>query len=143
MVVLDVAIVNVALPSVQADLGLGQDDLQWVAITYGLMLGGLLLLGDRAGDLLGRRRVLVVGLAVFTSASLTAGLAGTVDAALTEGFPAGSLVAAGFNMVIVAAALWVLRPAERAAIRTAIQPTRRVATWSTDMDMHHQPGGHR
>jgi len=78
MVVLDIAIVNVALPSVQADLGLGQSDLQWVVITYGLMLGGLLLLGGRAADLLGRRRVLVTGLAVFTVSSLTAGLAGSL-----------------------------------------------------------------
>ncbi|MGH3309163.1 MAG: MFS transporter [Streptomyces sp.] len=75
MVTLDIAIVNVALPSIQADLGLKQADLQWVVITYGLMLGGLLLLGGRAGDLLGRRRVLLAGLGLFTAASLTAGLA--------------------------------------------------------------------
>jgi EmrB/QacA subfamily drug resistance transporter len=78
MVVLDIAIVNVALPSVQADLGLAQSDLQWVVITYGLVLGGFLLLGGRAADLLGRRRVLVGGLALFTVASLTAGLAGSL-----------------------------------------------------------------
>ncbi len=77
MVTLDVAIVNVALPSVDADLGLAPADLQWVVITYGLMLGGLLLLGGRAGDLLGRRRVLLAGLALFGGASLTAGLAGS------------------------------------------------------------------
>jgi EmrB/QacA subfamily drug resistance transporter len=70
-----VAIVNVALPSVDAELGLAQADLQWVVITYGLMLGGLLLLGGRAGDLLGRRRVLLAGLTLFSAASLTAGLA--------------------------------------------------------------------
>jgi EmrB/QacA subfamily drug resistance transporter len=77
MVVLDIAIVNVALPSVQADLGLAQADLQWVVITYGLVLGGFLLLGGRAADLLGRWRVLVGGLGLFTVASLTAGLAGS------------------------------------------------------------------
>ncbi|GAA4455191.1 DHA2 family efflux MFS transporter permease subunit [Phytohabitans houttuyneae] len=77
MVTLDIAIVNVALPSVQADLGLAQDDLQWVVITYGLVLGGLLLLGGRAADLLGRRRVLLSGLGIFTVASLCAGVSGS------------------------------------------------------------------
>jgi EmrB/QacA subfamily drug resistance transporter len=76
MITLDIAIVNVALPSVQADLGLNQSDLQWVVITYGMVLGGLLLLGGRAGDLLGHRRMLLAGLGIFTAASLTAGLSG-------------------------------------------------------------------
>ena len=75
MVVLDIAVVNVALPSIESDLGLAAADLQWVVITYGLTLGGLLLLGGRAADLFGRRRVLTAGLAVFTLASLTAGVA--------------------------------------------------------------------
>jgi EmrB/QacA subfamily drug resistance transporter len=74
MVVLDIAIVNVALPSLQADLGVAQSDLQWVVITYGLTLGGFLLLGGRVADLRGRRNVLVAGLALFTAASLAAGL---------------------------------------------------------------------
>ena len=63
MVVLDVAIVNVALPSIQEDLGLRQSTLQWVVIAYGLFLGGFLLLGGRLGDLLGRRRIFLAGLA--------------------------------------------------------------------------------
>ena len=74
MVILDFAVVNVALPSLQADLGVDQSDLQWVVITYGLTFGGFLLLGGRAADLVGRRRVLVAGLALFTAASLGAGL---------------------------------------------------------------------
>ena len=78
MVVLDIAIVNVALPSVQADLGLAQADLQWVVITYGIVLGGFLLLGGRAADLLGRRAVLLAGLGLFTASSLTAGLSGSL-----------------------------------------------------------------
>ncbi|HKF30971.1 MAG TPA: MFS transporter [Jatrophihabitantaceae bacterium] len=78
MVILDLAVVNVALPSIQKDLGLDQADLQWVVITYGLMLGGFLLLGGRAADLLGRRRVLLAGLALFTISSFTAGLAGSL-----------------------------------------------------------------
>jgi len=75
MVVLDIAIVNVALPSIQVDLGFSQQDLQWVISAYALMFGGFLLLGGRSADLLGRRRVFLGGLAVFTLASLLAGLA--------------------------------------------------------------------
>jgi EmrB/QacA subfamily drug resistance transporter len=78
MVILDIAIVNVALPSMQADLGVEQSDLQWVVVTYGVTLGGFLLLGGRAADLLGRRNVLVTGLALFAAASLSAGLAGSL-----------------------------------------------------------------
>ena len=75
MVVLDIAIVNVALPSIQVDLGFSQESLQWVISTYALVFGGFLLLGGRAADLLGRRRVFIAGLVVFTSGSLLAGLA--------------------------------------------------------------------
>src|SRR5262245_7435660 len=77
MVVLDVAVVNVALPAIQKDLGLAQDTLQWLVITYGLLLGGFLLLGGRLTDLIGRRKVLVSGLTLFSGASLVAGLAGS------------------------------------------------------------------
>ena len=59
--VLDIAIVNVALPSIQWDLGIGQSTLQWIVIAYGLTLGGFLLLGGRMADLLGRRRMLLTG----------------------------------------------------------------------------------
>src|SRR6188474_3548248 len=75
MLVLDIAIVNVALPSIQVDLGFSQENLQWVISAYALVFGGFLLLGGRAADLLGRRRIFLVGLAVFTVASLLAGLA--------------------------------------------------------------------
>jgi len=75
MVVLDIAVVNVALPSIQVDLGFSQGNLQWVISAYALVFGGLLLLGGRAADLLGRRRVFLAGLVVFTAASLLAGLA--------------------------------------------------------------------
>ncbi|MDA0185535.1 MFS transporter [Solirubrobacter phytolaccae] len=71
---LDVSMVGVALPSIQADLGLTTSELQWVVSAYVLGLGGLLLLGGRAADLLGRRRVLIGALAVFTVASLVGGL---------------------------------------------------------------------
>ena len=75
MVILDVAIVNVALPSIQADLAFSPKNLQWVMSAYALTFGGLLLLGGRAADLLGRRRVFVAGVAVFALASLLGGLA--------------------------------------------------------------------
>src|SRR5256886_993922 len=74
MVVLDIAIVNVALPSIQVDLGFSQQNLQWVISAYALVFGGFLLLGGRAADLLGRRRIFLVGLVVFTLASLFAGV---------------------------------------------------------------------
>ena len=75
MVVLDIAIVNVALPSIQIDLGFSQDNLQWVISAYALIFGGFLLLGGRAADLLGRRRVFIGGVIVFTLGSLLCGLA--------------------------------------------------------------------
>jgi EmrB/QacA subfamily drug resistance transporter len=75
MVVLDIAIVNVALPSIQIDLGFSQEDLQWVVSAYALLFGGFLLLGGRVADLVGRRRVFLVGIAVFSIASLLSGFA--------------------------------------------------------------------
>ncbi|GLY31725.1 MFS transporter [Kineosporia sp. NBRC 101731] len=75
MVVLDVTIVNVALPDMQTDLGFSTDSLQWVISAYTLVFGGFLLLGGRAGDLLGRRRLFVAGLVVFGLASLAGGFA--------------------------------------------------------------------
>ena len=75
MVVLDVAIVNVALPSIQTDLEISQDTLQWIVTAYSLAFGGFLLLGGRAADLFGRRRVFMVGMALFTAGSLACALA--------------------------------------------------------------------
>jgi EmrB/QacA subfamily drug resistance transporter len=75
MVVLDIAIVNVALPSIQTDLGFSQENLQWVISAYALVFGGFLLLGGRAADLLGRRLIFLAGVFVFTLSSLLAGLA--------------------------------------------------------------------
>ena len=80
MVVLDIAIVNVALPSIQEDLGFSQADLQWVISAYALFFGGFLLLGGRTADLLGRRRLFVIGLIVFSAASLLSGLAWSDEA---------------------------------------------------------------
>jgi EmrB/QacA subfamily drug resistance transporter len=75
MVVLDVAIVNVALPSIKVDLHFSQESLQWVITAYSIMFGGFLLLGGRLADLFGRRRLFVAGLVLFTASSLLDGLA--------------------------------------------------------------------
>ena len=75
MVVLDATIVNVALPSIQTDLGLSEANLQWIVNAYTLVFGGFLLLGGRAGDLIGRKRLFLGGIVVFTVASLLNGLA--------------------------------------------------------------------
>src|SRR5881227_2001149 len=74
MVILDVSIVNVALPSIRRDLGFTAVDLQWVVNAYTLTFAGFLLLGGRAADLLGRRRVFIAGLLMFAGASLLGGL---------------------------------------------------------------------
>jgi EmrB/QacA subfamily drug resistance transporter len=74
MVVLDVAIVNVALPSIQADLEISRDTLQWIVTAYSLAFGGFLLLGGRAADLFGRRRVFMIGMTLFAAGSLACAL---------------------------------------------------------------------
>ena len=75
MVVLDVAIVNVALPTIKTDLHFSQESLQWVITAYSILFGGVLLLGGRIADLLGRRRLFMAGLVLFTVSSLLDGLA--------------------------------------------------------------------
>src|SRR5438034_11373625 len=83
MVVLDVAIVNVALPSIKTDLGFSQESLQWVITAYAIMFGGVLLLGGRMADLLGRRRLFIGGLILFTVSSLLDGLAWSSGSLIT------------------------------------------------------------
>src|ERR687888_121534 len=105
MVVLDVGIVNVALPSIQRDLGIGQSTLQWIVIAYGLMLGGFLLLGGRMADLLGRCRVLLTGLTLFSLAPLWAGVAGPAElligARALQGFGAALVPPAALSILAV------------------------------------------
>ncbi|PZF79269.1 MFS transporter, partial [Jiangella anatolica] len=105
MVGLDMAIVNVALPSIQRDLGAGYGALQWLIVAYGLLLGGFLLLGGRLADRIGRRRVFVTGLTVFTAASLLAGAAHTtgllIAARAAQGFGAALIVPAGLSLLAV------------------------------------------
>src|SRR3954452_23093852 len=93
MVILDSAIVVVALPSIDAELHFPAGDLQWVLSAYLLSFGGLLLLGGRAADLLGRRRVFMVGTALFALASLGCGLAGSVAVLLLARVVQGSAAA--------------------------------------------------
>jgi len=103
MVVLDIAIVNVALPSIKLDLGFSQGDLQWVISAYALVFGGFLLLGGRAADMLGRRRIFLGGIVVFTVASLLAGLS------WSEGSLIGSRALQGLGAAIITpAALSIL-----------------------------------
>jgi EmrB/QacA subfamily drug resistance transporter len=103
MVVLDIAIVNVALPSIKVDLGFSQDNLQWVISAYALVFGGFLLLGGRAADLLGRRRIFLVGLVIFTVASLLAGLAWSeaslIGARLLQGLGAAIISPAALSIL--------------------------------------------
>src|SRR3954452_9403896 len=108
MVVLDVAIVNVALPTIKNDLHFSQDGLQWVITAYAIVFGGVLLLGGRMADLLGRRRIFMAGMAVFTVFSLLNGLA----------WSSGSLIAfrglQGLRAALLApAALSILTPTFR------------------------------
>lgn len=102
---LDIAIVNVALPSIQRDLGVGHSTLQWVVVAYGLLLGGFLLLGGRLADHLGRRRIFLAGLIVFTAASLLAGAAqdaGLLIAARgVQGFGAALVVPSALSLLAI------------------------------------------
>src|SRR5882672_11193149 len=104
MIVLDVTIVGVALPSIKADLGFSSDSLAWVVNAYLLTFGGFLLLGGRLGDLYGHKRLYLIGLAGFTVASLACGLSNSqgllVGARAVQGL-AGALVSAvSFGLVM-------------------------------------------
>ena len=98
MVVLDATIVNVALPSIQDDLHLSDAGLQWIVNAYTLVFGGFLLLGGRLGDLLGRKRLFLAGLVVFTTASLLDGLAGS------EGVLIGARALQGLGAALISPA---------------------------------------
>lgn len=103
MVILDVTVVNVALPSIGADLGFAEGDLQWVVTIYVLFTGGLLLLGGRVADLVERRAVFLTGLTIFTGASLASGLAGSPEMLIVsravQGLGAALLTPAALSIV--------------------------------------------
>src|SRR4051794_29834370 len=105
MVVLDVTIVNVALPNMQASLHFSPDDLQWVISAYTLAFGGFLLLGGRLSDLLGRRRIFSAGLGLFTVASLAGGLASSqgmlIGVRAVQGFGGALMSAAALSILTV------------------------------------------
>src|SRR3954447_16284936 len=103
MTVLDVSIVNVALPSIGRALEFSRESLQWVITAYAITFGGFLLLGGRSADLLGRRRIFMVGVAVFTIASLVCGLSGSsavlIAARAVQGLGAAIITPAALSIV--------------------------------------------
>src|SRR4029450_5680595 len=114
MIVLDGTIVNVALPSIRADLGFTQTSLAWVVNAYLLTFGGFLLLGGRLGDLFGHRRLFLIGIGVFTAASLACGLA--TSQAVLIGARAGPGVGGAIVSAVALSLIVTLfvEPAERA-----------------------------
>jgi MFS family permease len=90
MVILDSTVVNVALPTIRRDLGFSEQNLSWVLNAYTLMFGGFLLLGGRAADRLGRRRLFVAGIALFSGASLICGLSQSEGTLLVRAGRAGT-----------------------------------------------------
>src|SRR6267378_7735217 len=114
MIVLDTTIVNVALPSIRQDLGFSETSLAWVVNAYLLTYGGFLLLGGRLGDLYGHRRLFLIGITVFTLASLACGLS------TSQGLLEGARAVQGVGGAIVSAVAFSLimflftKPAERA-----------------------------
>ncbi len=114
MIVLDTTIVNVALPSIRTDLGFTEASLAWVVNAYMLFFGGFLLLGGRLGDLYGHRRLFAAGIAVFTAASLAAGLSSSqailITARAAQGLGGAIVSAAGLSLMM---ALFT-EPADRA-----------------------------
>lgn len=103
MVVLDTTIVNVALPTIQQDLGLSTSSLAWVVNAYLVAVGGFLLLAGRVGDLVGRRKVFLLGVSVFTLASLGCGLAANAATLIVARFAQG----AGGAMTTAHLAFWL------------------------------------
>jgi EmrB/QacA subfamily drug resistance transporter len=104
MVIVDVAVVNVALPAIKHDLDFTQESLQWVITAYSILFGGMLLLGGRLADLLGRRRLFMAGVAVFTLGSLLSGLAWSEGALIAtraiQGLGGGLLAPAALSIVV-------------------------------------------
>jgi len=121
MVVLDATIVNVALPSIQKDLHLTEGSLQWIVNAYTLVFGGFLLLGGRAGDLLGRKRLFLIGLVIFTGASLFDGLASS------EGMLIGARALQGLGAALISpAALSIIAT----TFEEGVQRARALGVWA-------------
>jgi EmrB/QacA subfamily drug resistance transporter len=114
LIVVDMTIVNVALPSIQRDLGFTQSGLAWVVNAYLIAFGGLLLLAGRMGDLLGRRRVFLVGLAIFTGASMLCGLSFTQPMLIAARFVQGIGGAVSSAVILAMIVTLFPEPLERA-----------------------------
>src|SRR5690348_1556595 len=114
MIVLDATVVNVALPSIQRDLGFSQSGLAWVINAYLIAFGGLLLLAGRLGDLVGRKRVFLVGLAIFIGASLLCGLSFTQPMLIAARFVQGVGGAASSAVILAMIVTLFPEPLERA-----------------------------
>jgi EmrB/QacA subfamily drug resistance transporter len=114
MIILDQTIVNVALPSIERDLGFSQSSLAWVVNAYLIAFGGLLLLAGRLGDLIGRRRVFLAGLGVFTAASALCGLAQDQGVLVVARFVQGAGGAATASVILGMIVTLFTEPAERA-----------------------------
>src|SRR5712691_4835184 len=116
MIILDQTIVNVALPSIQRDLGFSQSSLAWVVNAYLIPFGGVLLLAGRLGDLLGRKRILISGLAVFTAASLLCGVAGNQQVLIAARFLEGVGGAIASALILGMIVAMFPEPRERAPL---------------------------
>ncbi|MQA27987.1 MAG: MFS transporter, partial [Micromonosporaceae bacterium] len=114
MIILDGTIVNVALPTIQRDLGFSQSSLAWVVNAYLIAFGGLLLLAGRLGDLIGRRRVFLTGLAVFTAASLLCGVANSQELLIAARFLQGAGGAMASSVILGMIVTMFPEPGERA-----------------------------
>src|SRR3989441_7066768 len=114
MIVVDMTIVNVALPSIRRDLGFSQAGLAWVVNAYLIAYGGLLLLGGRLGDLIGRRRIFLIGLAVFTGASLLCGLSFSQPTLIAARFIQGIGGAVSSSVILGMVVTMFTEPGERA-----------------------------
>src|SRR3954464_11843344 len=115
MIVLDSTIVNVALPSIQQDLGFSQSGLAWVVNAYLIAFGGLLLLAGRLGDLLGGRRIFLVGLTIFTAASLACALAQDRGVLIGARFLQG--IGGALTLAVILGMIVVLFPVEQERAR--------------------------
>src|SRR5437870_399651 len=114
MIILDATIVNVALPSIESDLRFSQSSLAWVVNAYLIAFGGLLLLAGRLGDLMGRKRIFLIGLTVFTSGSLFCGLARSQSMLIVARFVQGAGGAITSAVILGMIVTMFQRPGERA-----------------------------
>src|ERR687887_1483152 len=113
MIVLDVTVVNVALPTIQRDLGFSQSSLAWVVNAYLLTFGGLMLLAGRLGDIVGRKRIFVAGMGAFTVASLLCGLANSEPLLIAARFVQGAAAAFMASMILGILVTVFTEPRER------------------------------